>query len=118
MRFHAYHGIHDFEARDGNEFVVDLSFSLNLERAAANDDISETVNYELVYGIVDSEMEKRSGLLEHVAYRIKQRVLKEWPRIDTIRVRVTKIRPPIQGEIASTAVELTGDRSDLHEPEK
>jgi dihydroneopterin aldolase len=70
-----------------------------------SDDLNDTVDYVLLNKIVVEEMEIRSHLLEHVAQRIITRVFSEIPSF-RILLGVSKINPPIGGDVESVTVEL------------
>ena len=56
--------------------------------------------------IVVKEMKIPSRLLEHVAQRIIERIKSTVKNLDHIRVRVSKINPPIGGDVQSVSVLL------------
>ena len=97
MHFKAYHGCLDEERRLGNEFVVDLCGEYDMEKAALSDDIADAVDYSLMYRVVREEMEIPSRLLENVAFRIKSRLLGEFPALLALSVSVAKKNPPVDG---------------------
>ena len=47
-----FHGVLDFEKRDGQTFVVDVVMDVDLAPAGASDDLADTVNYAEVAGDV------------------------------------------------------------------
>jgi dihydroneopterin aldolase len=111
MSFRAYHGVHDFEAVSGGDFMVDISLHLDLSSAGDSDRLSDTVDYERVYNIVSEQMSIRSSLIEHVGYRIKNQILETFNGISKVTVKISKLNPPIEGNVHSTAVEIVGVRS-------
>jgi dihydroneopterin aldolase len=44
--------------------------------------------------------------LEHVARRVGEAVLKEYPAVTDIKVKVSKMNPPLGGQMHSVSVEL------------
>ena len=56
--------------------------------------------------IVKEEMAIKSKLLEHVANRILDRIFSEIPLVENAQVSVSKINPPIGGDVESVAVIL------------
>jgi FolB domain-containing protein len=52
------HGVFDFEKRDGQDFVIDVTLHTSVSAAAATDDLTETIHYgelaEDVAGIVET----------------------------------------------------------------
>ncbi len=104
MRFYAFHGVMEQEQIVGNTFIVDLRLDIDLSKASETDDLSDTINYAEIYNIVKTEMEIPSKLLEHVAGRILRRIRKIFPTIERVEICLAKERPPVGGEIESTAV--------------
>ena len=51
-----------------------------------------------------------SKLLEHVAKRIIDRIFIELPTVDTAKVSVSKINPPINGDVEKVTVSLNLQR--------
>ena len=104
MVFHAFHGVDPQERKVGNRFVVDLLLTLPLEKAMESDDLNDTVNYALVYEVVKKEMEIPSNLIEHVAGRIVQSLHDRFPQISIVRLKLSKINPPIGADMESASI--------------
>jgi dihydroneopterin aldolase len=60
----------------------------------------------LLNKIVVEEMAIRSHLLEHVGHRIVSRIFKEIPSISRIILGVSKLNPPIGGDVEAVTIEL------------
>ena len=106
MRFYAFHGCLDFERQHGNDFQVDLECSLDLGKAASSDALEDSVDYSELYNIVAARMEKPSRLLEHVAGRIVDALLRDFPLISSIDLWLTKVTPPMGADCDGAGVEL------------
>lgn len=106
MRFYAHHGCFQQERAIGTHFTVDIVFNTDTSRAEQSDNIADTVSYLDVYQIVKREMQQPSNLLEHVARRVGEAVLKEFPAVIDINVKVSKMNPPLGGQMHSVSVEL------------
>lgn len=104
MQFYAFHGCYREEQLVGNKFVVDMWLTVDTEKAAKSDDLSDTVSYLSVYQSVKKEMEITSKLLEHVAERIFTRLFDEFPRIKDIKIKLSKVNPPLGGEVDKVSV--------------
>ena len=107
MRFYAHHGCFVQERAIGTHFTVDLSFTTDTSRAEVSDNIADTVSYLNVYQVVKAQMQQPSNLLEHVARRVGEAVLREFPAVASITVKVSKMNPPLGGQMDSVSVELT-----------
>lgn len=106
MRFYAHHGCFEQERVIGTHFRVDLSFTTDTSKAEISDNIVDTVSYLDVYQVVKAEMMTPSHLLEHVARRVGERVLADFPAVDTVNVKVSKLNPPLGGQMGSVSVTL------------
>lgn len=107
MRFYAHHGCFEQEQAIGTHFRVDISFTTDTSKAEVSDNIEDTVSYLDVYQVMKAEMMKPSHLLEHVARRVGEAVLKDFPAVDAITVKVCKLNPPLGGQMDSVSVELS-----------
>jgi dihydroneopterin aldolase len=106
MRFYAHHGCFEQERVIGTHFRVDLSFTTDTSKAEISDNIVDTVSYLDVYQVVKAEMMTPSHLLEHVARRVGESVLADFPAVDTVNVKVSKLNPPLGGQMDSVSVTL------------
>ena len=105
MHFYAYHGYYEEERERGNKFIVDLYVKADLEPAGKQDDLGKTVNYELLYALVEKIMHEKSKLLEHIAYKILEEIGLKFGAIRAARVKISKLNPPIKGDIEKVSVE-------------
>ena len=97
MEFFAFHGYYDEEQKIGNKYGVDIYIKTSLHAAAASDDLHETVNYETLYNIVLEQMKQPSRLLEHIGHRIIEQVNRQFPKVDSVKVKIYKFNPPLGG---------------------
>jgi dihydroneopterin aldolase len=110
LDFHAYHGVYPHERESGNWFEVDIAVETDFSKAALDDDLGETVNYETLFRIVKEEMEKPSKLLETVAGKIVDDVMREFPSITLVEFKISKLNPPIGGKCKRSTVSLVKSR--------
>ena len=106
----AYHGCLAEETVIGSDYRVDIEVGANLEEAALSDDLQDTADYVTIHRIAKEEMAVPSKLLEHVARRIALRILAEIRMVERGRVRVSKINPPIGGDVRSVSVSYPFNR--------
>ena len=90
----------------GSDYRVDLEITADLSQPAASNQLSETVDYVHLNNIIKEEMTVRSNLLEHVAKRIIDRIFEEIIEVTQVEVEVSKINPPIGGDVESVSVKL------------
>ena len=106
MKFYSYHGHFEAEQIVGNEFLVDLTLKTDCNVAARTDDLNHALNYQTVYELVKQEMAKPSRLLENVAKRILDALYDSFNTIAEAKVKVSKLNPPMGGEIEKVSVTL------------
>lgn len=106
LKIHARHGVLMQERSVGNDFIVTVHLRYPILAAMLSDNVDDTLDYAEVVNIIKDEMAKPSALLEHVAGRIRKRLCDSFPQIDGGMIRVSKLRPPIQAQIDSTAVKI------------
>ena len=106
IRCHAYHGCLPEESVIGGHYRVDAVITTDFSEAAVRDDLQKTVDYCDVQRIVSREMAVRSKLIEHVLKRIGDALMAELPPIDSLQLMITKIAPPMGGDVESVAVEM------------
>lgn len=107
MEFFAYHGCYETERVVGNKFEVCARMEANCDLAAVTDNVENALNYASAYEIIAREMMIKSHLLEHVGKRIMDALLEEFPQIEHITIKVSKLNPPLGGKIAATSVTLS-----------
>jgi dihydroneopterin aldolase len=111
IRTYSYHGCLIEEGKIGSDYSVNLEVKTDLRKSSITDDLKDTVDYVLLNRIVVEEMAIRSDLLEHVAHRILTRIFEEIPEISRIIVAVSKLNPPIGGDVEAVTIELEEYRS-------
>ncbi len=106
IRAFSFHGCLEEEGKIGSDYRVDLEIKTDLRKSSLSDDIKDTVDYVLLNQIVVNEMDIRSKLLEHVANRIIVRIFKEIPSVSRIILGVSKLNPPIGGDVEAVTIEM------------
>lgn len=99
-----FHGVLDFEKRDGQTFVVDVEMEVDLAPAGTSDDLVDTVNYAEVAGdIVDLIAGESLDLIEALADQIAAKVLTR-PLVEAVTVTVHKPQAPVGHPFTDVAV--------------
>ena len=110
IRVHANHGCLVEEEKIGSDYLVNLTVKADLDKAATTDQLSHTVDYVHLQHIVKTEMAERSKLLEHVGQRILNRIFKEIDLVRTAKVSISKLNPPIGGDVEEVSVTMKSKR--------
>ncbi len=110
VRTYSYHGCMDEEEKIGAEFRIDLKVKTNMVQAAQTDDLQYGLDYTRLNEIVIAEMQVRAKLMETVAWRMIKLVFEEFVLADKVAVKVTKLNPPVGGNIEAVSVSLKKSR--------
>lgn len=106
IRTFSYHGCLEEEAKIGSDYRVDLEIKTDMRKSMETDELADTVDYVHLNRIVKEEMDIRSKLLEHVAHRIIRRVFNELPAVSRVLLQVSKINPPIGGDVEAVTIQI------------
>ncbi len=110
IRVYAYHGCLKEETKIGSDYRVDLKVKADLQKSATTDALNDTVDYVFLNKIVVEEMAIPSALLETVAKRILDRIFSEDKLVTNATIAVSKINPPIGGDVEMVTIEMNQKR--------
>ena len=110
VRCYSFHGCLKEESIIGSEYLVNLWVSGLLENSPVSDKIEDAIDYDFLNKIIKEEMSIPSKLLESVSHRILSRVLDEDKRVLEATISVSKICPPINGDVESVSIKLSKKR--------
>jgi len=111
IRVYAYHGCLVEEGKIGSDYRVDLTVKADLKKSSKSDALMDTVDYVHLNKIVREEMGVRTKLLETVADKILDRILLEIPLVGKVKVEVSKLNPPIGGNVEMVTIKMSKSRS-------
>lgn len=104
IRIHAFHGAIPTENVVGADYIVNVEVKADWGDAAKNDDLTKTINYAEINGIVREEMHKQRTLIETVAESIVDRIFQSFTQTEEAEVSVAKLNPPMTGQVESAEV--------------
>ena len=113
IRVYAYHGCLKEETKIGSDYRVDLKVKADLQKSASSDKLKDTVDYVFLNKVIVEEMAIPSALLETVAKRILDRVFAEDKLVTIATVAVSKLNPPIGGDVEMVTIEMTEKRKSV-----
>jgi dihydroneopterin aldolase len=106
IKLYAYHGCLEEEGKIGANYIVDVYMTTDFSEAAKTDNLLKTIDYCTVYEIAKTEMAIRSKLIEQVADRIYKKIQSEFPALLALHVKLTKLLPPMNGNVEKVSVEI------------
>ncbi len=105
--FYGYHGVYASEQNSGGKFEVDVELYCDISNVMLTDSLKSTVDYEQVYNFLkDLITEKKFYLIESLAYRIADGLIKKFEKVQKVIVRVRKPSPPVGGVVDCVEVEV------------
>ena len=110
IKIYAFHGCMMEEGQIGSDYLVNLKVRADLNKAQVSDELHDTVDYVLLNKIVKEEMAIRSKLLEHVGKRVVDRILASISMVSSVAVTVSKVNPPIGGDVSEVSVTIVAKR--------
>jgi dihydroneopterin aldolase len=111
IRFKGHHGYYEEEREQGNDFEVDIVFGANLRKAGETDQLEDTVDYQEVLAIIKKVMNGPSlKLIETLAKRIGDQLFDQFSNVETLKVSIRKLRPPLDVETAYSEITMQWQR--------
>jgi dihydroneopterin aldolase len=108
-----HHGVFEHERRDGQDFKVDITVWIDLDTAAASDDLADTLDYgALARRAADVVAGPPRNLIETVAGEIAEGVMTD-ERVHAVEVVVHKPSAPIPLTFEDVAVVARRSRRGL-----
>lgn len=110
IRLYGFHGCLEEEGKIGTEYRANITVWGHLEKAAQTDQLPDTLDYVHINRIAEREVSQRSALIETVSNRIIDGILAEMPDVQKVKVKLAKLYPPINGDVASVSVVMNRSR--------
>jgi len=111
IKIYAYHGCLKEENIIGSDYLIDLEVDLDFSEASKTDNLNYTVSYAEINAVIHEEMAIISCLLEHVAQRIIDRILNDFRQLEKVKIKLSKINPPMGGDVEKVSVILEKRRN-------
>ncbi len=114
LKLFAYHGVNPEEKVDGQNFVLDITATLDADRAKETDNVDDTVSYAKILKTARAVFcEKSYDLIETAANKVGMAIMETYPALNSVTVLLMKPEAPIKAEFEYVAVEETINREDL-----
>lgn len=111
LKLFAYHGVNPEEKENGQNFVIDLDYYVNIARACQMDTLDDTVSYAKVVKTIRRVFTaEKYDLIERAAQVIADAVIDEFEDIFKVEVTLKKPEAPISAEFDYVAVSIMRER--------
>lgn len=112
--FYGYHGVLSEEQSVGGKFEADVDIYTDFSEAAKKDSLKQAIDYNAVYKFLyKMALEQKYYLIEALASRIADELLRNFARIQKVNVRVRKNNPPLGGVVDCVEVEVEKEHSEI-----
>ncbi len=98
-------GVYSWEKEEGRIFLVDVTLETDIDFSNIEDELDQTIDYEKVCNIVKANMVKKFNLIETVLEEIYKGIIKEYPNLIKVRLKVRKLNPIRNEKVNSAFVE-------------
>lgn len=111
-----FHGVHDFERAEGQDFFIDAEVWIDTRRSASSDDIADTLHYgHLMRALADVAGGEPVDLLETLAERLAAVTL-AFAGPQAVRITVHKPQAPVKLDFQDVTVTILRFRPDEDGP--
>ena len=96
IKLWGYHGCLPEERKVGTEYSIDFVMKFDTSESEISDDISDTIDYSQVHTLIVKVFSEPVNLLEHLARKIMDSVVNDFPAIKEASVTIRKYNPPMK----------------------
>lgn len=111
LKIFARHGVLAEERQNGQDFFLDITLQLDLSVACTSDSLDDTVNYDAVcIAAHDTMTATPRNLIEAAAEDVAGAILREFPAVERVAVRLHKPNAPLTHPAGCVSVEISRER--------
>jgi len=111
LKIYGYHGVFDFEKKEGQYFYVNAILKLNTQSAGIDDDLTLSVSYADVCTDIEKLLtENIYNLIETAAERVASMILDRYSLVQYVTVEICKPDAPVSQEVENLSVCITRGR--------
>ena len=111
LKLFAYHGVNPEEKENGQNFIIDLDYVLDLEKACESDSVDDTVSYAAVTKCIKRAFTaEKYDLIEKAAQIVCDAVLGEFEAIQSVKITLKKPEAPVNADFEYMSVTLFRER--------
>lgn len=108
LEIYAHHGVFPEEKEKGQTFFLSAILHTDTRKAGLTDDLENSINYGMVsHMMTDFVQQNTFDLLETVVEKLAEKMLKEFPSLQEVTLRIDKPEAPVGLPFGTVAVEIT-----------
>lgn len=111
LKLYAYHGVNPEEKENGQNFVIDMDYYVDVTKACCLDTIGDTVSYAKVIKVITKAfLDDKYDLIERAAQAVCDAVFDTFENIEKIEITLKKPEAPVKADFDYVAVTLIRNR--------
>lgn len=115
LKIFAYHGVHDEEKQNGQNFIIDAEIITEKTAGYDTDEIADTISYsDIIRNIKKSLTEKSYNLLEKAAEITAKNIFDNFEKVKSIELTIKKPEAPIKEDFDYVGIKICRKRSDVN----
>jgi dihydroneopterin aldolase len=108
LAIHAFIGLYDEEKRNGNDFLVNVTYWAPYKKASLSDQLEDAVNYGEICRLIESVFQKKCSMVEQIAHLTVTTLKEYFPEIQDLSVTITKLNPPVAQQVRGISITIKG----------
>lgn len=116
LKIFAFHGVHDYEKKNGQNFYIDANlYTTPKIDNLLKDNMEYTISYSDTVKLIKKIMtEKSFDLIETVAENISKKLFEKYSLLEKLELTVKKPEAPIDENFEYVGVKIVRNRSDYN----
>ncbi len=111
MQFEAKHGFYESERKQGNLFELDFEMKGQFSKAADRDELSETIDYQLLEEITSEVMYgPPCRLIETLCKKIGDQIFSKFEQIVFLELALRKMNPQLKSPVEYAEIRMQWQR--------
>ena len=112
LKIFAYHGVHDYEKANGQNFIFDIDVFVDMAQPCESDNVDDTVSYSaVIYQVQKIFTENKYDLLEKAAQTVADGLFESFDKIQSLRILLKKPEAPIKADFEYVGIEIFRERT-------
>ncbi len=115
LKVYGYHGVFDFEKKEGQNFYVNASLRLDTQSAGLSDDLTMSVSYADVCCDIEQHFKEHSyNLIESAAENVAFMILDKYNLVSEVMIEICKPEAPVEQMVENLSVCITRARHTVY----
>jgi len=93
IKLYGFHGLHAEESLIGTDFTIHIKARLSADFLKENPTLQNSVNYELLYQVLNETFSRREDLIETVALNIFKAMKSNFDQVGHWTIKIEKKNP-------------------------